>query len=330
MKMYKLSARVFFAICCVGLLLASTAAIEAAEWPEPGRQIRMIITHGIGGSVDMAARSIVPYLSKYLGVTVVPENMEGASGRKAMAYVYNSEPDGYTIVVSAHPSRLIGQLMYPDSKYDMLKFTKLGSWTGGDYRSVIVNVNSQYKTFTEMVEASKQKKLKGAGGGGAGSNSQLQTIYLENTIGLNADYIPYEATTEVANAVVGNQVDFGVMPLSSAIRYQKQGEVRILGIHAAERSDKCPDVPTMQDMGFPEVNMDNTNAGYAPPGLPKDIQDKLAEAIKKTFDDPEFQEMAEKTDLFPLYRSPEEQQQDTQEEYDFINSILPMIMESAK
>lgn len=310
-----------FGVCVTGF---------AAEWPEQGKQIRMIITHGIGGSVDTAARAIVPYLRKYLGVTVVPENMEGASGRKAMDYVYNSKPDGYTIVVSAHPSRLIGQLMYPNSKYDMLKFTKLGSWTGGDYRSVVVNAKSQYKTFTDLVEASKQKKLKGSGGGGAGSNSQLQTIYLNDTIGMNADFIPYESTTEVANSLIGNQVDFGVMPLSSAIRYQNQGEVRVLAIHAAQRSAKCPNVPTMQDLGFPEVNMDNTNAAYAPPGLPDDIRDKLADAIKKTYDDPEFQAFAEKASLFPLYRSAAEQQEDTEADYKFIESILPTIMESVK
>ena len=315
----------------LGVLSIYAARGEAAStWPEPGKQIRMIITHGIGGSVDTAARAIVPYLKKYLGVTVVTENMEGASGRKAMEYVYNAKPDGYTIVVSAAPSRLIGQLMYPKSRYDMLKFTKLGSWTGGDYRCVLVNAKSSYKTFTELVDASKKKRLKGAGGGGAGSNSQLQTIYLEKTIGMNTDFIPYEATTEVANALMGNQVDFGVMPLSSALRYQQQGEVRVLAIHAAKRSDKCPDVPTMQDLGFPEVNMDNTNAAYAPPGLPKEIQDKLAAAIKKTYDDPEFKAMAEQAKLFPLYRSPAEQQKDTQEDYDYVKSILPTIMESVK
>jgi tripartite-type tricarboxylate transporter receptor subunit TctC len=318
------------AVLCVILSLYAACPLESAEWPEPGKQLRLIITHGIGGSVDTAARAIVPYLSKYLGITVVPENMEGASGRKAMAYVYNAEPDGYTMAVSAHPSRLLGQLMYPDSKYDMLKFTKLGSWTGGDYRSVIVNKDSPVNSFTELVEVSKTKRLKGAGGGGAGSTSQLQTIYLEKTVGMQADFIPYEATTEVANAVVGKQVDFGVMPLSSALRYSNQGEVRILVLHADKRSEKCPDVPTTVELGFPENNMGDTNASYAPPGIPEEIRDKLSEAIKKSYDDPEFQTLLKNANLFALYRSPEQQRQDTQTDYDFIMSILPTIMESVK
>jgi hypothetical protein len=86
----------------------------------------MIITHGAGGSVDIPSRGIAQYMPKYLGVPVICENTEGAGGRRAMEFVFNqAKPDGYTMVASAFPSRLIGASLY-DSKYKTIEFVHLG------------------------------------------------------------------------------------------------------------------------------------------------------------------------------------------------------------
>lgn len=301
------------------------------EWPAAGSQIRLVITHGVGGSVDMAARGIAPFLEKYLGVTVVCENMEGASGRKAMKYVYESEPDGYTIVVSAHPSRLIGEMMYPDEAgYSMHDFTKLGSWTKGDVRAIIAKTGSDYDTLEKILKAGESQKLKCAGGGGVGSTSQLQQVYLKDVVGINTDFIPYDSTAEVLNAVLGGEVQFGLQPLSSALRSAADGEVTIVAIHAEERSDRCPDVPTLKELGYDGVVIENMDCAYAPPGTPDYIVAKYAEAIKKAFDDPEFIEWAEANNVFAHYSSPEEVQAETDQAYLDIENVLPRLMEDIK
>lgn len=301
---------------------------QEVTFPESGKSIRMIITHGVGGSVDTAARGIAPFLEKYLGVPVVTENMVGAGGRRAMEYVFAAEPDGYTIVVSAFPSRLIGELLYPESKYKMKEFVHLGSWVGGDYRSIIVAKNCPYQTFEELMAASKEKQLKAAGGGGLGSTSQLQTVYLKEKVGLNADFIPFDSTAEVANAVIGGHVDFGVMPLSSALRFRDQGEVNIIAVHAPKRTKAAPEVPTLEELGYKGVVIPYGVGAWAPPGTPKEIQDKYAEAIAKAVKDPEFLAWAEKTKVLLEPMGPEEFLQTTLNDYERISSVIPLLQQA--
>jgi tripartite-type tricarboxylate transporter receptor subunit TctC len=301
---------------------------EEIVFPEKGKSIRMIITHGVGGSVDTAARGMAPFLEKYLGVPVVTENMEGAGGRRAMEYVFAAPPDGYTIVVSAFPSRLIGELLYPESKYKMKEFVHLGSWLGGDYRSIIVSKDSPYQTFEELMEASKSKQLKAAGGGGLGSTSQLQTVFLKEKVKLNADFIPFESTAEVANAVLGKHVDFGVMPLSSALRFEAQGDVRIIAVHAPKRSSAAPHVPTLEELGYKGVVIPYGVGAWAPPGTPEEIQKKYAEAIAKAVKDPDFLAWAEKTKVLLEPMGPEEFLQTTLNDYENISSVLHLLKEA--
>ncbi len=309
---------------------SSAAAPAATTFPEKGKQIRLIITHGVGGSVDTAGRSFAPYLEKYLGVPVVPENMEGAGGRRAMEFVFAAKPDGYTIVVSATPSRLIGQLLYPESKYVMKEFVHLSSPENGDYRAIVVGKDSKFNTFQELMDSGKNKKLKAAGGGGTGSTSQLQTVYLKDKVKMPADFIPFESTAEVSKAVISKEVDFGVQPLSSALRFVDQGTLKILAIHAPKRSERCPDVPTMEELGYKDVVCNDGIGVWAPPGTPKEIQDKYADALAKMVKDPEFLEHAKKTNAFVEYLGPKEFLQQTLDDEKFINTVLPLLQADIK
>jgi len=310
------------------LFLLSTSvsvfAAEKVEFPTSGKQIRLIITHGVGGSVDTAARGIAPFLEKYLGVSVVTENMVGASGRRAMEYVFNAKPDGYTIVVSAFPSRLIGELLY-EPNYKMKDFVHLGSWLGGDFRSVIVGKNSEYQSFQELMKAGETKILKAAGGGGLGSTSQLQTVFLKEKVGMNVDFIPFDSTAEVANMVIGKHVDFGVMPLSSSLRFRAQGDVNIVAIHASERSKAAPNVPTLKELGYEGVVIPYGVGAWAPPGTAKEIQDIYANAITKAVEDPDFLAWAEKTKVLLDPMGPEEFLQTTLNDYGNILSVLDLL-----
>jgi tripartite-type tricarboxylate transporter receptor subunit TctC len=322
---------IVFALVLSQPLFASGSKEGAAkaEWPEKGKKVRMIITHGVGGSVDMGGRGILPYLEKYLGVTIVPENMEGAGGRRAMEFAFAAAPDGYTIVVSAFPSRLIGELLYTESKYKMKEFVHLGSWVGGDFRAVVVAAKSPYKSFMELMEAGKTKKLKAAGGGGLGSTSQLQTVFLRERVKMNADFVPFESTVEVANAVLGGHVDFGVMPLSSSLRYESQGDIRNIAVHSEKRMADLPNVPTMEELGFKNVVIPEGVGGWAPPGTPKAIQDKYAKALEAASKDKDFLAWAAKTKILLNPMGPEEFYKTTVADYDRILGVLD-ILKTAK
>ncbi len=304
-------------------LLAVSPAFAAEKFP--AKPIKLVITHGAGGSIDLPSRGLAQYMQKYLGVAIICDNMEGAGGRRAMEYVFNqAKPDGYTIVASGFPSRLIGELIY-DPKYKMKDFVHLGSWVGGDYRSIIVRADSPFKNFQDIVAESKKRKLTVAGGGGLGSTGHLQVIYLKEKVKLNIELVPFDGDAEVNSAVLGRHVDFGILPLSSSIRAAQEGIIHILAVHSPKRLKELPNVPTMKELGHEGVVIPFGVGGYAPPKTPADRAKVLSDAIAKAVVDPDFLKWAQKSSILLEPLGPEEFLKVTLEDYENISKVLPML-----
>lgn len=317
---------VIFVVIMVSFLFLIPVA--PAQEKFPNKPIKVVITHGAGGSVDLPGRAMAQYMQKYLGIPVVCENMEGAGGRRAMEYTFSqAKPDGYTIVVSAFPSRLIGELLY-NTKYKMKEFVHLGSWVGGDYRTIFVAKDSPFKTFKNVVEESKKRKINVGGGGGLGSTSQLHIVYLKEIVKLNLNFVPYDSDAEVAAAVLGKHIDIGTAPLSSAIRVYKSGETRLLAVHSPKRIKEIPEIPTMKELGYEGVVIPFGVGAWAPPNTPKERAQILSDAIMKVVKDPAFIQWAEKssTMLDPL--GPEEFYEVTLEDYKNIEKVLPLLQQA--
>ena len=314
----------------LGLVLViflSLAEVAAGQEKFPNKPIRMVITHAAGGSVDLPGRAMAQFMQKYLGVPVVCENMLGGGGRKAMEYVFGqAKPDGYTIVTSAFPSRLIGELVY-SPKYKMKDYIHLGSWVGGDYRTIFVAKDSPFKDFKQVMEESKKRKINVGGGGGLGSTSQLQIVYLKELVKLNLNFVPFDSDAEVVAAVLGKHVDIGTGPLSGAIRVYKSGDTRILAVHSAKRIKEIPEIPTMKELGFDGVVIPYGVGAWAPPNTPKDRVKILSDAIMTSCKDPEFIKWAEKSSTMLDPMGPEEFYQVTLEDYKNIEKVLPLLMQ---
>jgi tripartite-type tricarboxylate transporter receptor subunit TctC len=309
------------------LLFAVGPALAGAD-TFPNRPVKIILTHGPGSSIDVSTRGLAPILSRYLGVPVVCENMDGAGGRRAMRYVFSEvKPDGYTIVASAFPSRLIGELLYEETQYSMKDFVHLGSWVGGDYRVITVAAKSPFKTFQDLLEASKKRKLIMAGGGGLGSTSQVQAAYLLHNVGINAVHVPYEGAAEEAAALLGGHADFALYPLSGALRFVEANQMRMLAIHAPKRMPQAPDVPTMDELGYKGVVVPYGIGAWAPPNTPADHAKVLADAIYKAASDPEYAAWAEKSGVLLEPLTAEEFHAMTMEDYKNIKAILPLLRE---
>ena len=320
------SARTYWILCMVLSLALSLAQAVAAQEKFPGKPVRMVITHAAGGSVDLPGRAMALYMQKYLKVPVMCENMLGGGGRKAMEYVFgDAKADGYTIVASAFPSRLIGEMVY-ESKYKMKEFIHLGSWVGGDYRTIFVAKNSPFKDFNQVMEESKKRKINVGGGGGLGSTSQLQIVYLKEVVKLNLNFVPFDSDAEVAAAVLGKHLDIGTGPLSGAIRVYKSGDTRILAVHSPKRIKEIPEIPTMKELGFDGVVIPYGVGAWAPPKTPKDRAKILSDAIMTASKDPEFIKWAEKSSTMLDPMGPEEFYKVTLEDYRNIEKVLPLLM----
>ena len=319
--------RISTIIIAMVLAMALSAGPTLAE-NYPDKPIRLILTHRAGGSVDKAGRTLAPYLQKYLGVNVIPENMTGAGGRRAMNYVFKkAEKDGYTIVISAHPSRLIGQLLYPKSaKYDMRKFIHLGQWTQAPR---IIGANKdRFTSFKQILDESKNRQLTCGIGGGMGSSGHVQAVLLKTEVGIDLRLVPFGSGAEVFSAILGNKIDFCVWNISDASRVGGTDAV-ILAVQAGDRFRTLPNVPSTKELGFDAATIITGEAAWAPPGTPEDRVKILADAIKKSFDDPDFQKdaLARKMPLY--FITPAEALEQTEKDYVKFEKIIPTLKDTS-
>jgi tripartite-type tricarboxylate transporter receptor subunit TctC len=272
------------AIGLLTLIWLVPATATAQQYPK--EPIRLIITHAAGGTTDMAARLIQPYLQKYLGVPVVIDNMPGAGGNVARSFVFKQQPDGYHLLVSQQPSMSSGQIV-SGGKFDVLKFVHVFNIAGRNYDCVAVTANSPFKSIEEMKKASATQPLTSAGTG-IGSNAYILAMLLKAKASINMTYVPFNSGGEAALALAGGQTQMGTGALDSYYPLHEQKRLRVIAVSGPKRDESHPDLPTIVELGFPEIKMDQMTGVLAPPGLPEDRLNVLVSGFQKAFADKEF------------------------------------------
>jgi len=273
------------------ILIAFTAYIWLApanvfgQGKYPSEPVRLVITHAAGGTTDMAARLIQPYLQKYLGVPIVIENMQGAGGNVARSFVFKQPADGYTLLVSQQPSMSSGQLV-SGGKFEVLKFVHVFNIAGRNYDCVAVGPNSPFKTIEDLKKASATQPLTSAGTG-VGSNAYILAMLLKSKAGVNMSYVPFNSGTEAALALAGNQTQMGTGALDSYAPLHDQKRLRVLAVSGPQRDESHRGFPTLVELGY-DIKIDQMTGVFAPPGLP-DAQSKiLVAAFQKAFADKDY------------------------------------------
>jgi tripartite-type tricarboxylate transporter receptor subunit TctC len=287
--MRKLKA-VFLAVTiCVSVIPIGLGAQRSTY---PKGPVRLVITHGPGGATDTAARLIQPYLQKYLGVPVVIDNMEGAGGNIARSFVFKQPPDGQILLVSQQPSMSSGQLV-SGGRFDVLKFAHVFNIAGKNYDCLAVPANSPFKTLDDVKRASGSKPVTLAGSG-IGTNAYILAMLLKSRAGISVTYVPYNSGSEAAVAVAGGQTQIGTGSLDAYYPLHQQKKLRILAVSGPERDHSHPELPSLVELGYPEIKLDQMTGVFAPPGLAKDRLDVLVSAFQKAFADKEYLALAAK------------------------------------
>lgn len=313
----------FILIGLVVFLMAAAQEASAQKEIYPKDPIRFVITHSAGGTTDMAARLIQPYLQKHLGVPVVIENMVGAGGNIARAYVFKQPADGYTLLVSQQPSMSAGQIV-TGARFEVLKFTHIFNIAGKNYDCVAVAKETPFKTIDDLKKASQTQSLTLAGTG-VGSNSYILAMLLKSRAGVNFVYVPFNSGTEAALAVAGAQTQMGTGALDSYWPLHEQGRLRILAVSGPERDESHPQFPTVAELGYPGVKLNQMTGVFAPPNLPKEKLDVLVAAFRKAFAEKEYLAAAAKAKqtLQPL--DSVEFQKASKEIFDTIQELAPVL-----
>mgnify|MGYP001964516723 FL=1 len=271
-----------------GLGLAGLAALPAlAQDKFPSRPITLVVPFPPGGSVDIMARQYSEPLSRVLGVPIVVENRAGAGGSVGAQYVARSKADGYTLVVSSQSSHLANPLTQPKIGYDPIKDFENIAILGRQPNALVVHSSLPFKTFKEFIDYAKKNPGKlNYGSGGVGSMGQLNVEMLKVSTGVFTTHIPYRGGTPLITGVLGNEVQFILDNLVIMLPHIQAGKVRALAVAADQRLPQLPDVPTMAEVGHPELNLTSWTGLAAPAGTPDAVVQTLHKAVRQVATSP--------------------------------------------
>ena len=242
----------------------------------------MVVPFPPGGSVDIMARQYSEPLSRVLGVPIVVENRPGAGGSVGAQYVARAKADGYTLVVSSQSSHLANPLTQPQVGYDPVKDFENIAILGRLPNALVVHSSLPFKTFKEFIDYAKKNPGKlNYGSGGVGSMGQLNVEMLKASTGAFTTHIPYRGGTPLITGVLGNEVQFILDNLVIMLPHIQAGKVRALAVANDQRLPQLPDVPTLAEVGYPQLNLTSWIGIAAPAGTPDAAVQTLHKAVRQ-------------------------------------------------
>jgi tripartite-type tricarboxylate transporter receptor subunit TctC len=268
----------FKAICACTLLLLSTASFGQNNYPD--KPIKLVVPFPPGGLIDNVARLISPALSAQLGQAIVIENKPGAGGNLGAADVARAAPDGYTLLM-ASPPLSISPALYTKLPYKPSSIEPIAIF-GLLPNVLLVNPDSGINSVADLVQRAKANPGKmNYASNGNGTSLHLSAEMLKSQAGIYVVHIPYRGSAAANVGLVSKDVEFMFDNLPPSLGLIKGGKLKPLAVTTSTRNPALPDVPTMQEAGFPNFQVAAYFGIAAPAGLPPAIAAKLEADIKK-------------------------------------------------
>ncbi|MGH6619813.1 MAG: Bug family tripartite tricarboxylate transporter substrate binding protein [Alphaproteobacteria bacterium] len=268
-----------------GLAFAAAIAIIAtgtafAAYPE--KAIRLVVPFTPGGGTDAAARIVGDAMTGLLGQQIVVENKPGAAGNIALDAVAKAAPDGYTLLLGFGSSLTVNPSLYKSMPADVQKdLAPISTLSTSEYM-LVVNPTLKVKSVAELVAKAKAEpgKLNYASGGN-GTPLHLGSEMLKKRAGIDMVHIVYRGGGPAAKSVIANETQVLFASFPSSLSHVKAGSLTALASTGPKRSRALPDLPTMEESGYPGFIVTSWTSILAPAGTPKPVIDKLHAAIEK-------------------------------------------------
>jgi tripartite-type tricarboxylate transporter receptor subunit TctC len=276
------------ALIAIAALLAATVQSSAQGDPAanyPNKPIRLIVPFAAGGGNDIFARLVGSKASEYLGQQFVYENRAQAGGRPAAEFVARQPADGYTVFIAASGVMSVASAVYPKLAYHPTKdFTPLTMIA--NFPLILVSpVQNPAKTVAEIVAYAKANPDK-ANYGMTSPAFVVSTELLKLKTGMPGVGIPLKSSAEMVLCVMQQNCLIAISDGPPAMPQIKAGKVRALAVTGSERSPQLPDVPSMAEAGYPEVNTKLWSGFFVSSKTPPAIAAKLEAALRKAIADP--------------------------------------------
>ena len=290
-----------------GISAALTAVPRAATAQTyPARPVRMIVPYGPGGIADVLARLIAQKLSEHLEKQFYIENVPGAGGNIGMGRAARSAPDGYTILIVS-PNFVTNPALYDKVPYDPYKDFEPVTLVATNTVALTVNPSLPVQTANELVALIRANPGKyNYASPGTGTTAHLVGQLFRLSLGLDLAHVPFNSLGLAIGSVVAGHtpIAFGGLPV--VVPQAREGNLRVLAVTSKTRSQAAPDVPTMAEAGYPDIEGENWAAFLVPARTSREIITLLHREVVNIIALPDVKEHLATLGLEPVGITPEQ------------------------
>ncbi|MES3014803.1 MAG: tripartite tricarboxylate transporter substrate binding protein [Pseudomonadota bacterium] len=274
-----LNRRAHAALIVAGAMFAGLAAPAVHAQTYPDKPVRFVVPYPPGGGTDVIARIVQERFQTTLGQPIVIENRGGAAGSLGTDVVAKAAPDGYTVLFTLS-SHTINPSIYPKLPFNTVKdFEPIGT-VASLPQILVANLQLPVANVAELIALAKAKPDTLAFASvGNGSPGHLAGELFKLRAGVKMTHVPYRGGGPAVTDVMGGQVPLLWVSIPAAAQFVKTGKLKALAVSTVKRSAAFPDVPTMQEAGVADFEVDSWYAMFVPAKTPKPVIDKLNQAL---------------------------------------------------
>ena len=294
------------AACAVGIFTTLAASFACAQGTFPTRTMRFIVPFPGGGINDVLARIVGEKLQTRWGQPIVIENKTGAGGNIGAELAYQSEPDGYTLLLSPPGPLAVNQSLYKQLSYKPQEFVPI-TVVGSVPNVVIVRKELPVNSLKELIDYVKANPGKVTfGSQGNGATPHLTGMMFQGMTDTRMVHVPYRGENLVLNDMIGGHVDVFFGNIAAGGPPFRDGRVKILALADTRRSPVLPEIPTTAEAGLPGLVSTGWFALAAPPKTPQPLAAEIARAAVETIKTPDVQAKFRAESVEPVGNSPGE------------------------
>jgi len=299
----------------LAVIAALAAASSAAAQTWPARSIQIVVPYAPGGVVDFIGRTLGQRVSQQVGQPVVIDNRAGAGGMIGIEYTARSSPDGHTLVIM-DPAVVINPSLQAKPLYEMKDLATVAV-VGSSPLVLTVHPKLPVVDVAQLVQFAKANSGKlNFASAGIGTTPHMAGELLKARAGIDMTHVPYKGAGPAMADLAAGQVQVGFSSITGALPFIKDGRLRALATSGAKRSAALPDLPTLIEAGYPELEVDLWLGIFAPAGTPAASVARINAEIRGALGDAAVTAAFAKVGVEPRSANPEESARFVRAEHD--------------
>ena len=267
------------------LSLTALSPLGAMAQGFPRKPVKIIVNFAAGGPLDVMARVLAEQLSGRIGQPVIVENVTGADGNLGVQALIRADPDGHTLLFTAENAITVSPHLYPNLAYQPLVDMVPVRLVGAFEQVLTVPGSAGIRTVEEFVQKAKQDKLSYASAGN-GSPGRLAFVAFAERAGIAATHVPYRGNAPAVNDLLAGHVNAAFVVIGGVRPHLQSGKLVALAVSGKERSPELPNVPTLEQAGFPGFSLSYNYVITVPKATPSATRDFWQEQLRQALEVP--------------------------------------------